>query len=116
MTLHSKYLEEDFKTMEACKKYLLLKHFGDRKYFTAYIRKATRKGIWLDDAVCLEIWMARKNAKAAGFDRIFQNQRAYETLVSKDLGKFSRLWQEALIKSEYGGQMPSCSGLANAQR
>tara|TARA_B100002052_G_scaffold289811_1_gene307664 strand:+ start:303 stop:650 length:348 start_codon:yes stop_codon:yes gene_type:complete len=109
-TLHSKYLEEDFRTIEACKKYLLPKQFGDRKYFTAYIRKATRQGIRLDDSVVLEIWMARKNAKEAGFDRIFQNQRANETLVSKNLGKFSRLWQEALLKSEYNNQMPSYSG------
>ena len=28
-TLHSKYLEEDFRTIEACKKYLLPKQFGD---------------------------------------------------------------------------------------
>ena len=95
-------------------KYLLPKQFGDRKYFTAYIRKATRQGIRLDDSVVLEIWMARKNAKEAGFDRIFQNQRAYETLVSKNLGKFSRLWQEALLKSEYNNQMPSFSGLVTS--
>ena len=33
----TKFLEEDYRTIEACKKYILPKIFGDRKFFTAFI-------------------------------------------------------------------------------
>tara|TARA_B100000242_G_C43007800_1_gene468443 strand:+ start:195 stop:560 length:366 start_codon:yes stop_codon:yes gene_type:complete len=106
----TKFLEEDYRTIEACKKYILPKIFGDRKFFTAFIRKNTRTNILLSETIILPIWMATKNCYEAGFDRKFAHKRATEKVTELLLHKHSVLWQKALVESEYGGLMPTGKG------
>ena len=104
-SLFSKYIDEDYKTINACKKFLLPKVFGERKFFTAYIRKATRCNIRLTEMNCLEIWNAAKEARLAGLTREKRKRRAKDAVTSSYLYKFAKLWQQALIDSEQNGQI-----------
>ena len=113
-TVLSKYLDEDYKPINACKRFLLPKEFGERKHFTAYIRKNTREGVRLTEDTCLPIWRATIIAKELGFDRSFRKERALASLSTNQLVKFSKLWQEALIESEYNGELSPNKVVANS--
>ena len=105
--LSRKYIESDYVPILFTECIKLPKCFNDRKYLTAYVRRATRLGIRLEGVAYLTVKESQRNAREHGFTGESLQDRAKWAQQTNDLNKYAALFQEKLIEVEYDGVMPS---------
>ena len=104
--LSRKYIESDYVPILFTESIKLLKCFNDRKYLTAYVRRATRLGIRLEGVAFLTVKESQRNAREHGFTGESLQDRAKWAQQTNDLNKFAALFQEKLLETEYNGKFP----------
>ena len=105
--LSRKYVESDYDPILFTESIRLPKCFNDRKYLTAYVRRATRLGIRLEGVACLTVKESQRNAREYGFTGEDLQDRAKWAQQTNDLNKYAALFQEKLLATEYNGKLPS---------
>ena len=105
----SKYIDSDYAPILFTENIKLPKCFRDRKYLTAYVRRATRLGIRLEGVAFLTVKESQRNAREQGFTGESLQDRAKWAQQINDLNKYAALFQEKLLETEYKGKFPSSS-------